>query len=91
MTAVDSTAVAVTCTRCHGARWPFPPPDPVTFVCIRCRAVLAGRNAEDPVVVRSPAQQAVSARLAASRTASSGTTGAISCRQHPPRTTGDGS
>ena len=46
---------SVNCQRCKGERWPYPTPEGV-YTCQRCRAVLAGRNADDPL--GSPAQQA---------------------------------
>jgi len=73
------TTVEVVCARCHGTKWvPDPlipltadgrvvgPPIPLVlpYTCHRCRAVLAGRNAVDPIVeAPSPAQ--VAARAAA--------------------------
>jgi hypothetical protein len=54
-------AYELVCTRCGHTRWPVDPAAP--FVCHRCRAVLAGKNAVDPRDDPSPAQQA--ARLAA--------------------------
>lgn len=44
MTRVDGSV----CTRCRERRWPTPPPAGV-FVCQRCRDVLAGGNAVDPL------------------------------------------
>ena len=43
------------CTRCGGERWPDAVPEG-PYTCQRCRAVLAGRPADDPL--GSPAQQA---------------------------------
>jgi hypothetical protein len=43
----------VTCTRCGGQRWTLVPngqPVLEEYTCTRCRAVLAGRNAADPMV-----------------------------------------
>jgi len=37
-------------------------PDPINYVCLRCRAVLAGRNAADPLA--TDAQRAAGRRLA---------------------------
>src|SRR5262245_56303132 len=62
------TAVAVACARCGGERWPVDPPTP--FVCIRCRAVLAGKNAVDPLGTpgkREAPARALAARLAKHR------------------------
>jgi hypothetical protein len=37
------------CVRCHQLRWPtLPFSEP--YVCHRCLAVLAGKNAQDPLV-----------------------------------------
>jgi DNA-directed RNA polymerase subunit RPC12/RpoP len=62
----DERSAAVTCTRCQGQRWvlvkPASAPDPTDYVCIRCRAVLAGRNASDPLV--TDAQRTSGLRLA---------------------------
>lgn len=56
--------IEATCTRCQGVRWPTRAgQDPAPFVCHRCRAVLAGRNAADPRDAPSEAQRA--ARVAA--------------------------
>ena len=53
----DERTTEVACARCAGQRWilvrPATAPDPYT--CLRCRAVLAGRNASDSV--GSQAQQ----------------------------------
>jgi len=55
----DERTAEVACARCAGQRWilvrPASAPDPTDFVCIRCKAVLAGRNASDSV--GSQAQQ----------------------------------
>ena len=55
----DERTAEVACSRCQGQRWtlvrPATAPDPTDYVCIRCKAVLAGRNASDPV--GSQAQQ----------------------------------
>jgi hypothetical protein len=49
----DERTAAVFCSRCQGPRWtlvkPASAPDPLDYVCIRCRAVLAGRPAADPL------------------------------------------
>jgi hypothetical protein len=43
-----TTWVEMQCTRCGQTRWPtLPIREP--FVCMRCTAVLAGRNAVDPL------------------------------------------
>lgn len=68
---------AVTCTRCQGARWPTPQPNPATFLCHRCLAVLAGRNAADPLKrppsgPPTPAQTAARADFARQRRARTG-------------------
>ena len=80
--------VEVVCVRCQGTKWvPDPlipltadgrvagPPVPLVlpYTCHRCRAVLAGRNAVDPIVeAPTPAQVAsrvaAGARLRAART-----------------------
>ena len=52
-------AVERICTRCGGHRWPVVSIEP--FVCHRCRAVLAGKNAEDPL--GTSAQRAQRARV----------------------------
>lgn len=44
-----------TCHRCKETRWPDPG-HAEPYMCQRCRAVLAGKNAVDPL--GSPAQQA---------------------------------
>lgn len=46
---------SVYCSRCKGERWPHPQPEGV-YTCQRCRVVLKGGNADDPL--GSPAQQA---------------------------------
>lgn len=55
----DERTAEVACARCTGPRWilvrPATAPDPTNYVCIRCKAVLAGGNAPDPV--GSQAQQ----------------------------------
>jgi hypothetical protein len=48
----------VRCTRCGGQRWTMvlkTDPEPTEYVCLRCRAVLAGRNVRDPVVEQARA------------------------------------
>lgn len=66
----EQTAEAA-CTRCGGPRWTLLVP--TDYLCLRCRAVLAGRPAMDPLQQPpSPAQHAARAaagvRLTASRT-----------------------
>jgi hypothetical protein len=55
----DERTAEVACARCAGQRWilvrPATAPDPTDYVRIRCKAVLAARNASDPV--GSQAQQ----------------------------------
>ena len=53
----------VTCTRCGEPRWPTRPTDPYT--CQRCREVLAGGNAVDPLPTEAQraARAAAQARL----------------------------
>jgi hypothetical protein len=61
----DQKTVEVACVRCHDRKWvpdpifpltlggrPDGPPIPLElpYTCVRCRAVLAGRNAVDPLV-----------------------------------------
>lgn len=53
---------SVTCQRCHGERWPDPG-HAEPYTCQRCRAVLKGRNAVDPL--GSEAQQAARNALGA--------------------------
>ena len=48
----------VTCTRCKGKRWTWAIERDLGYVCIRCRAVLAGKNAVDPLVEITPARRA---------------------------------
>jgi hypothetical protein len=47
----------VICRRCRGRRWTWSleEPDRGAYLCIRCRAAVAGRNVEDPVL--SPGRQ----------------------------------
>ena len=77
------TTVEVVCVRCHGTKWvPDPlipltadgrragPPIPLAlpYTCHRCRAVLAGRNAVDPLgKTPTEAQRVARLRLARSR------------------------
>lgn len=85
---VPQTTVEVVCVRCRGTKWvPDPlipltaagrvagPPIPLVlpYLCHRCRAVRAGRNAVDSIVeAPTPAQVAAraasGARLRAART-----------------------
>jgi hypothetical protein len=89
------------CDRCSGMRWvPDPlipltrdgrqagPPIPLTlpFTCARCRAVLSGRNAADPLDTPTRAQQAARAAAGARLQAiGSGKDGGLS--RHPAITT----
>jgi DNA-directed RNA polymerase subunit RPC12/RpoP len=61
----DERTAEVVCTRCRGRRWvlvkPASAPDPTDYTCRRCRAVLAGTNASDPLVTE--AQRAAGRRL----------------------------
>jgi hypothetical protein len=62
----DERSAAVVCSRCAGRRWvlvrPRSAPDPDPFTCQRCTAVLAERDALDPLAAAaSPAQQAARA------------------------------
>ena len=56
----------VTCTRCRQTRWVYMAEAPTKFVCQRCQAVLAGRNAVDPLP--TVGQRERGRRLAARRT-----------------------
>jgi hypothetical protein len=61
----DERTAAVACARCQGPRWTLTKrasaPDPLDYACTRCRAVLAGRSAADPLV--TDAQRAAGRRL----------------------------
>lgn len=63
----DERTAEVICTRCHGTRWalvkPASSPDP-TYTCLRCRAVLAGRNVVDPLVTPEARERLARARQA---------------------------
>jgi DNA-directed RNA polymerase subunit RPC12/RpoP len=56
----DERSADVLCARCSGQRFvlvrPAAAPDPTDYVCIRCRAVLAGRNVSDSLL--SPERRA---------------------------------
>jgi hypothetical protein len=49
----------VLCTRCSKPRWVLvagEAPTPTDYTCQRCRAVMAGKNAVDPLVVATEGQ-----------------------------------
>ena len=50
----DERTAEVACARCACQRWilvrPATAPDPTDYICIRCKAVLAGKNASDSLV-----------------------------------------
>jgi len=90
--------VEVVCVRCHGTKWvPDPlipltpdgrvagPPIPLAlpYTCHRCRAVLAGRNALDPLS-KEPTEPQRAARLRLAR-ARGRRPQAISFSTEPPR------
>ena len=93
--------VEVVCVRCHGTKWvPDPlipltadgrvagPPIPLAlpYTCHRCRAVLAGRNAVDPLVeAPSPAQVAARAAAGARLRALRASRAAIPAGNEAPR------
>ena len=60
----DERTAEVACARCAGQRWilvrPATAPDPTNYLCIRCKAALAGKSASDSV--GSQAQQDARAR-----------------------------
>jgi hypothetical protein len=58
-------AVEAVCARCAGTRWPVDFTG-AGWVCYRCRAALAGRNAVDPLGrPATPAQLAALAKVRA--------------------------
>jgi len=51
------------CTRCQGTRYaPAAAVAPVGCLCLRCRAVLAGRSAVDPLVTPESRERTAAAR-----------------------------
>jgi hypothetical protein len=96
--------VEVVCARCHGTKWvPDPvlplttdgrvagPPIPLVlpYTCHRCRAVLAGRNAVDPIVeAPTPAQVAARAASGARLRAARAARAAISTTNEASNVTG---
>jgi hypothetical protein len=93
------TTVEVVCVRCHGTKWvPDPlipltadgrvagPPIPLVrpYTCHRCRTVLAGRNAIDPLGKEpTEAQRVARQRFARAR---QGRPQSISFGKEPPPT-----
>ena len=62
---MKTRSLAVRCRRCCGERYVLPEHLPEDgYVCLRCRAVLAGRNAADPLVTEALAVQLARARAA---------------------------
>jgi len=53
---VKTATTEVRCSRCSGARWiPGALAAGGLYACLRCRVVLAGQNATDPLRSASPA------------------------------------
>jgi hypothetical protein len=74
----------VSCTRCGGQRWTMglkTDPAPTDYVCLRCRAVLAGRNVRDPLV-----EQARAARQRRQAAAGGGKTARADAAEAPGHT-----
>jgi hypothetical protein len=65
-TVITTRIVEADCARCDRTLWPAGPV-PEGWICHRCRAVLAGRNAVDPLVIVTPERLE---RLARARQAS---------------------